>query len=354
MSTPQPSLEALALSFLTCKQIEGRSPNTLSWYRAILDRFCRYIESTAPGASVEQIGLAEARSFIQQLQCNTLRWQDHPTIKGSHGNLAVTTVRGYVRTLKVFWNWIADEGYIDHSPLLRLRQPRAPRKIIRTFTADEIRAMVASFNLEWPTDYRAYVMVLVFLDTGLRLSELAGLQLNAIDLANSHLRVTGKGSKERVVPFGMHTRRALLHYLQNYRYNPLPHYENHLFTTSSGTPMRPSAIQTMVRRLREQAAITDARCSPHTFRHTFAKNYLLNGGDVFSLQRILGHTSLEIVRMYVNLVDSDVAHLYRAHSPIDHLMAKPKPGMSQQELARLLSEGADILSAPAAFLRERV
>ncbi len=346
MSTTQPTLETLALSFLTCKEIEGRSHNTIRWYRDMLSRYCRYVHRTMPGASIHDLGLHEARAFVQELQTTTQRWQDHPTIRGSYGNLSVSTIRGYVRTLKVFWNWIADEGYIQHNPMTRLKQPRAQRKIIRTFSSDEIKAMLATFDLEWPSDYRSYAMILLFLDTGLRLSELASVTLSNIDIAHSRVRVIGKGAKERVVPFGVQTRRVLLQYLKTYRYNPLPAYENHLFTTSSGTPLRPSAIQTMVRHLKTDAGITDARCSPHTFRHTFAKNYLLNGGDVFSLQRILGHTSLEIVRLYVNLVDSDVAHLYRQHSPIDHLLAKPQPATNQVELSRLLSEDTERISFP--------
>jgi len=336
MTTTLLTLEALANAFLTCKEIEGRSPTTVSWYRDILARFCRYVDETLPGTTVADVGLAEARAFIHYLQTGTERWQYHPAVK-TRGSLGPNTIRGYVRTIKVFFNWLADESYIETSPMRRLRQPRAPRKIIQTFSREQVTAMVSSMNLEWPTGYRSYLIVLLFLDTGLRLSEAAGLQMSDIDLSNSKLRVTGKGAKERVVPFGKQTCLALYRYLQHFRYRPLSEYENFLFTTISGTPLRPAAIQTMVRRLKSLAGITDVRCSPHTFRHTFAKSYLLNGGDVFSLQRILGHTSLEMVRLYVNLVDSDVSDLYREHSPIDHLMASSRAQLTEERLTSLVS-----------------
>ena len=148
MTTTQPALKTLAASFLTCKEVEGRSPRTISWYRDILARFCRYVDDNTPDATLDDIGLAEAREFVHYLQTGTERWQYHPAIP-SKGSLGANSIRGYVRTLKVFWNWLADEGYLETSPMRRLRQPRAPRKIIQTFTREQIEAMISSMNLEW-------------------------------------------------------------------------------------------------------------------------------------------------------------------------------------------------------------
>ncbi len=334
MATTPHSLEKLVKGFLLCKEVEGRSPKTTSWYRDNLARFCRFIAATTPGTAVADIGLSEARAFVQHLQTGVTRWEDSPRIRDTQP-LAATTVRGYVRTLKVFWNWLEEEGYVQGSPLLRLKQPRAPRKIIQTFSKEQIAAMLGCLDLEWPNDFRTYTIVLLFLDTGLRLSELAHLQIDDIDIARSQLCVMGKGAKERVAPFGTQTRRTLHRYMQAFRFPPLPEHEHDLFTTESGTPLKVSAVKTCIRRLRQTAGITGVRCSPHTFRHTFAKNYLLNGGDVFSLQRILGHSSLEMVRLYVNLADSEVNHLYRAHSPIDNLLSDSQRKQPDEALSFL-------------------
>lgn len=90
-----------------------------------------------------------------------------------------------------------------------------------------------------------------------------------------------------------------------------------LFLTRDGRSLSPKTVWQMIRDCGERAGITGVRCSPHTFRHTFAKSFLLNGGDLFTLQKILGHSSLEVVRMYVNLASDDVQVQRRRYSPVD-------------------------------------
>jgi integrase/recombinase XerD len=92
-----------------------------------------------------------------------------------------------------------------------------------------------------------------------------------------------------------------------------------LFLSDSGTPLTKNGIQQMVRRYGRRASISGTRCSPHTFRHTFSKNYLLNGGDIFSLQKILGHSSLASVRLYLNLFACDIKRQHQRFSPVDNL-----------------------------------
>ena len=94
-----------------------------------------------------------------------------------------------------------------------------------------------------------------------------------------------------------------------------------VFLAESGTGLTFHGIQQILKRLKARAGL-ERRCSPHTFRHTFAHNYIVNGGDVFSLQRILGHTSLDMVRRYVALVDTDVASRHDLASPADHLLGR--------------------------------
>jgi site-specific recombinase XerD len=130
----------------------------------------------------------------------------------------------------------------------------------------------------------------------------------------------GKGAKERLVPVGTSSRRAIGRYLsQRGRGEP----DESVFLAEAGTGLTFHGIQQILKRLKASAGL-ERRCSPHTFRHTFAHNYLVNGGDVFTLQRILGHTSLDMVRRYVALADTDVASRHELASPADHLLG-PKP-----------------------------
>ncbi len=128
----------------------------------------------------------------------------------------------------------------------------------------------------------------------------------------------GKGAKERLVPVGTSSRRAIGRYLaQRGRGEP----DESVFLAEVGTGLTFHGIQQILKRLKASAGL-ERRCSPHTFRHTFAHNYLVNGGDVFTLQRILGHTSLDMVRRYVALADTDVASRHDLASPADHLLGR--------------------------------
>jgi len=161
-------------------------------------------------------------------------------------------------------------------------------------------------------------MILLLLDSGIRLSELIGLQMDNIDFLQSFILVNGKGNKERVVPFGSQVRRTLRRYIMHFRPEPDSTRTDEVFLTEDGLPLKPRAVQSMLLRLSKKAKMSGVRCNPHRFRHSFARQYLVAGGDIFSLQKILGHSSLEVVRMYVNLITSDILMQHRKFSPVDN------------------------------------
>jgi len=269
-------------------------------------------------ASVTDIGITEVRQFIHHLQSEVVRWEDKPNIRDS-GRLSPFSVQGYARTIKAFWSWLVEEGYIQENPIARLKLPRVPYKVIATFAPEQIQALIHSLDRRTPSGFRNYTIILLFLDTGIRLSELTSLKIEDVDFGQSHLLVSGKGSRERIVPTGIQVRRALWRYIKNYRSDPAYPNEKRLFLSGSGFPLRPRLVQSLISRICKRAGITGIRCSPHTLRHTFAKLYLMEGGDIFSLQKILGHSSLEMVKAYLNLASSDVSQQHRRFSPIDNM-----------------------------------
>jgi len=150
-------------------------------------------------------------------------------------------------------------------------------------------------------------------------SELTGVRTDDVDLSEGYIRIReGKGGKERTVPIGSLVQKALWKYISQFRKEPVTEQVSNLFINESGLPLTKTGVQQMVRRYGKKAGISCVRCSPHVFRHTFAKNYLLNGGDIFSLQKILGHSSLASVRTYLNLFSSDLKHQHRRFSPVDN------------------------------------
>jgi integrase/recombinase XerD len=159
-------------------------------------------------------------------------------------------------------------------------------------------------------------------DTGIRCSELTGLRISDVNLESRLIKVTGKGNKERQVPIGAKVQKALWKYLQFQRpAAATPRYDQ-VFLTLEGYPIAKDRLETVVERYGQKAAITGVRVSPHTFRHTMAVFFLRNGGDVFSLQRILGHSSLEVLKGYVNLAQADISRVHQKNSPADNLEFK--------------------------------
>jgi site-specific recombinase XerD len=222
--------------------------------------------------------------------------------------LAPVSVAGYVRTLKVLGNWLLADELAEATSLRALRKPRVPDKLIEPVPDDTLRRLLGLATV------RDRAILLLLLDTGLRVSEAAGIRLGDLRPDGS-VKVMGKGAKERIVPIGSTARGAIVRYLGQ-RGPGTP--DAGLFLGWRGA-LDARGLQQVLKRLKLRAGIT-GRCSPHSLRHTFARSYLVNGGDVFSLQRILGHTTLDMVKRYVSLADADVAAKHRTASPADRLL----------------------------------
>lgn len=228
--------------------------------------------------------------------------------------LSSHTTQGHVRALKAFASWLCEEGYTETNVLQRYRLPKARRVEPEWLREDEIERLLRVFDRKTAMGARDYAIVLTLLDTGLRCAELCNLTLANADLDIGQLKVLGKGNKERMVPVGVRAVRALRRYRDHFR---PPIEVAHFFLTIDGKPLTVRAVQLLIRRAKKKAGIP--RLHVHLLRHTFAIHYLMAGGDVFSLQRILGHSSLEVTRMYVNMVASQVKERHRLFSPMDNM-----------------------------------
>ena len=163
-------------------------------------------------------------------------------------------------------------------------------------------------------------MLLLFLDTGLRLSELLTLPCNDLHIRDQWLKVMGKAQKERMVPFGSRAAKLLQRYI--YCFRPEPVFDDRLFLCVNGTPMTENTIRLVFARLAKRAGVP--RLHIHLLRHTFATRYLLDRGDVFTLQRILGHSTLEMTRRYVDMVAMEVVITEKRFSAMDRLLMAGK------------------------------
>lgn len=303
-------------------QTEGKSPRTIRWYQQKLEYFVSFLKEHQLPTQIDAITPQELRRFIHHLQTEVKVGENNPHRPTEEQGLSPQTVAGYVRTLRAFFSWAVKEGFLDEHPMKHIKTPRVPSLVMPFFTDEEVARLLDAIKKPTPTGKRNYTMVLILLDTGVRVSELVNLQMGNLYLEQGYFKVLGKGSKERIVPLGRSSRRALVQYVQKYRAAPALPGINRVFLTRSGYPLRPDYVYKIVSQACRDAAIKGKRLGPHTCRHTFARNFLLNGGDLLTLQRILGHSSLEVVKLYVNLDTKDLLTQQWKYSPVDTLTAR--------------------------------
>jgi len=327
MITTQPvALEYLTTGYQLCATTEGKSPNAIAIVLNSMDYFERFLALQGISTDITQLSHHEIRAFIlylQQKKCFSGHRFNHCQDRGLSGY----TVNCYLRSLRIFFSWMVSEGIIETNPFDLVKIPRAPRKIIPTFSDSQIRQLLNIIDTSTAEGYRNFTIIMTLLDTAMRVSELCTLKLDNVWLEDGMLKVLGKGNKERVVPMGKQVQRLLWHYINRYRPEPARANTDFLFLTLEGRPLTKDRVEKIMTYYGKKAGISGVRCSPHTLRHTAAVRFLRNGGDVFSLQRMLGHTSLEMTRRYCELADIDVKRAHLTASPVDNLeitMRRPK------------------------------
>ena len=309
-------LEKLARHFEAYNCSEGKSPRTVEWYSRVLRYFMRYLEDQGHSTNLGDLTLEVAREFVLHLQTRR-KWDGHPFVSSPDGKLAAISVQNYVRGLRAFFSWLHREGYTEEHILARLKPPKAPQKLVEVLTEEEIARILACLDADTASGCRNMAMVITFLDCGLRLSELTGLWLADAHIDQGYLKVMGKGAKERIVPVGNLARKALQRYVFHFRSEPFFEDQDYLLLTLDGKPMSANAVKLVFDRLARKSGVR--RLHVHLCRHTFATNYLVNGGNVFFLQQILGHTSLEMVKRYVTVASEQVVVQHGRFSPMDRM-----------------------------------
>ena len=283
-------------------------------YNFVLAQFLSYLRDRGKPTELGDLTLPLVRDYVVHLQ-----QRDRLTAPGKRGRngLSPGTIDAHVRSIRAFFHWLYQEGYTEKHVLERLKPPRVPKELTEPLSDMELSLIYSAIdgNTDWGG--RDFAIVTTYLDTGLRRSELAELKVNDVHLEDGRLNVMGKGRKERIVPVGNSARKALLRYLYHFRPEPTHGAENSFFLTIEGESLTSNAVRLIVDRLAKRSGVK--RLHAHLFRHTFAVRYLMNGGNVFSLQQILGHTGLEMVRRYVNLADTYVVTEHPKFSPVDAL-----------------------------------
>jgi site-specific recombinase XerD len=316
---PGTSLKSLVNGFVLTKQTEGKSPRTVEFYSDNLKRFLWYASRRDWSDDIRMLTEWHIREFLGYVGSEKCRW-------GLEGNgsetsrikVSQSTVHHYFVVLANFFSWMVREGFLAESPIANIKVAKPKVKVIKPYTREEIGRMVAVCDCDYETNAkflgsRNKAIVLVLLDSGVRLSELIGMTLEDINTSNGNIRVMGKGSKERIVRIGKVAQKALWRYLMH---RPDDGCQE-LWLSEEKRPLSCRGVQCLIRRLKERAGIKGSG-SVHRFRHTFALNFLRVDKNVFNLQYLLGHSELEMVRRYTaTLGMEDALKAHEKASPAD-------------------------------------
>lgn len=231
------------------------------------------------------------------------------------------SLKHYYSTLNIFFNFLAKNKLVNENIMNYVSVPKVPKRTLRTFTNNEVRLLLNHFDKNEFLGYRNYVIMSTLFSTGLRISELCDLLCTDILFELDIMNIIGKGDKQRHVPLSPALKKLLLSYFKKrnaYIDENGLFQSRYFFITRKAQKLKRENVEWLFIKVKRNYNIEGGRFSAHTFRHTFAKYYLLNGGDIFSLQRILGHSKIEETRKYIDLTETEIKVQNEKFNPLDN------------------------------------
>jgi integrase/recombinase XerD len=278
----------------------GLAKNSLDAYRRDLRLFARWLEIKRPErASLYAVEPQDIAAYFSDR---------HPESKPSTANRRLSV-------LKRFYQLALRERRIEQDPCLKMASARQPLRFVHTLSEAQIEALLEAPDVNTPLGLRERTMLELMYASGLRVSELVTLKIVELSLNDGVLRITGKGSKTRLVPFGEQARLWLDRYMKEARGIILDgRVDDALFVTGRGGPMTRQMFWILIKKHAAKAGIT-APLSPHTLRHAFATHLLNHGADLRVVQLLLGHADISTTQIYTHVARERLKHLHAQHHP---------------------------------------
>lgn len=277
-----------------------RSENTVDSYRRDLEAFQAYFKQL------------DAQLDFQTIDTDVIRcWMEEMLDRGN----TATSVARRLSAVRSFYRYSLARGYVGHDPAHAIRRPKLKKPLPQFVREDDMNRLLD--NVEWGDSYEAMLertILLVFYEAGLRLSELTSLDDASVDYARQEIRITGKGNKQRAIPFGSELAQALRSYTARRDAETPSRLTNALFRTDKGARVSNQQVRKMVKeRLATVAGIQ--KRSPHVLRHTFATAMLNNGAGIESVQKLLGHESIATTEIYTHTSFEQLKKVYKKAHP---------------------------------------
>ena len=307
---------------------KGLSRKTYSSYEQTLRLFAKYLQEEKKVTEVARVNQEMIRDYIKYIRQRgkytayaneKSKAANFPDKRKDYGKkVSDVTINNYVRNIKVFFNYLVDQREIRRSPAEKIKQIKVVRKPLYYMNDLEYHQLMNVFNLSKLHEYRDYVIINTMLDTGMRVGECLAMEVINIDFKDRTILLPAeitKGKKSRFVFFSQKLSKELKKWLQ---YKDRYLESDLVFPTTRGTQLQVINFETNLRKYTARAELKNIH--PHVFRNNFAKRFLINGGDIYTLSRILGHSSVEVTeKAYMDLDVSDLKHMYESYSPLSNM-----------------------------------
>ncbi|MCG9722914.1 site-specific tyrosine recombinase XerD [Shewanella sp. Isolate7] len=277
---------------------KGLSDHTLQAYRSDLSHFDRYLQKQR--SSLLSASQAEVRNYLAQ--------------RVEQG-FAKTSSARLLSSLKRFYKYLLAKKLIEVDPMAMIKPPKLARKLPDALSEADVDRLLNEPNREDPVEARDRAMLELLYASGLRVSELVGLTLDQMSLRQGVVRIVGKGSKERLVPFGEQAGAEIEDYLKAARFELLKGKASDVvFPSKRGNMMTRQTFWHRIKLYAQRAGIY-VHLSPHTLRHAFATHLLNHGADLRVVQLLLGHSDLSTTQIYTHVAKARLAQLHQQHHP---------------------------------------
>lgn len=311
--------------FLEACELKGLSMKTIGSYEQTLRLFMQHLYKIGIERT-ENVTHLTIQGYIQEIRrrgkYTAVTNQDarnYPENRPDYGKqVSDVTINNYLRNLRVFFNWCVDEDILRKSPIKRGDFTKTDHKPLEFISDDDFKRLLRALDISKFSEYRDFVIVQLLLDTGMRISECLMIKVNDLNLVKRFIWLPAKntkGKRGRSVFFSEKMAgqiRKWIKYKDRYRDSDF------LFCINNGKPLQANNFEANVRKYAKRVGLKNVH--PHVFRNNFAKRFLMNGGDIYTLSRILGHSSVTVTEQaYLDLTQEDLAELYRRHSPLKNM-----------------------------------
>lgn len=314
--------------YMYCCRSKRLRPKTMQSYEQTLRLFERWCLEEEKIVEPKEVTEQTIRHYICNLQERgkyTFYADERQTASNNpdrrrdyRHTVSVTTINNYIRNLRAFFTWFTDELRLAN-PMDKIRQLPSERKPQEFLEDDEIDKLLKSFDLSYFSEHRDYTIVMLLLDTGMRIGECLQITTDDLDMQERTIFLPAentKGRRSRMVFFSVKMARVLGRWL---RFKDRYSDSSLLFPVKAGTPMEIRSFEGSFRKHLQRIGI-EKDFSPHALRNNFAKRCLMAGMDLYSLSRILGHSSVTVTeKAYLDLTDRDLRHRYQQYSPLENM-----------------------------------